>query len=496
MNAKYRSFWRITAVLGLTAAAFSACAEGATLDEPPSSTGSVGGSGGTGGIDPGQIGGLCEVTEDCVDGATCTQVGSEKICTVPCPPACPLGTYCAINQGDSVCLPDLGQSCLKCNVPVDCKYSSDACLEAPLGDRFCARDCTTLGVCPNGFTCVDGDDYAATGGSGSGTGGGGGAGGGAGGGGGTGGGGGAGGAGGGGGSTPPPPPGVATKFCVPNGGLSCPCNDKRDGLMHDCFNENQFGKCAGSETCNGDLGKWEGCTAEAPAAEACNAKDDDCDDVTDEGDPNDLCAGEGAPPPNSSWVCEVGGECGVGDCNDGWSAYPPGPLGDGCSCQHETGEPNDTCATATSVASVSDIPGSLTLLTGTISSDTDVDYWQLDTVDTAENNTNSYHISIDFVAPTPNTEFVFDVMRGAMCNAAPSGPTTGLLQYDWCVDGMNGTEGEAVCGPQAAVHCNDNSSHYFVRVYRKPGATGTCTEYSVQVKGQGGGACDFSQKCP
>jgi hypothetical protein len=46
------------------------------------------------------------------------------------------------------------------------------------------------------------------------------------------------------------------------------------------------------------------------------------------------------------------------------------------------------------------------------------------------------------------------------------------------------------------VHCNDNSSKYYVRVYRKTGATGTCTEYSITVTAEGGDMCDFSTQCP
>ena len=50
-------------------------------------------------------------------------------------------------------MPDLGQQCDKCQTAADCKLPSDACLTAPPGDNFCARDCTVDGMCPNGFTC-------------------------------------------------------------------------------------------------------------------------------------------------------------------------------------------------------------------------------------------------------------------------------------------------------------------------------------------------------
>ena len=35
---------------------------------------------------------------------------------------------------------------------------------------------------------------------------------------------------------------MPVKWCVPNAGLSCPCNDQRDGVSHACNNVNSFGK--------------------------------------------------------------------------------------------------------------------------------------------------------------------------------------------------------------------------------------------------------------
>lgn len=486
-------------VLSLTvAAAIGACAEGSDLEETPV-VGPDAGSGGDGtGIPPGQIGGPCEEQADCVEG-TCTEVGKDKVCTKACPPTCPAKTYCAIIDGQAMCVPDVGQLCLPCTGAVDCKNPSDQCLTAPLGDKFCAIDCTTLGTCPNGFTCLNATDYMASGGSGGGSGGM------------------DGGvmdAGGGGsmdggsddggsddGGTMdagPPKPSVPTKYCVPNSGFSCPCNDKRDGVKHACKAENEFGLCSGSETCDGEAGKWVDCTASTPSAEACNGKDDDCDQEIDEGSANDLCSAEGPPPPHAGWQC-TGGVCKVAPCEPGWTQYPTGGAPeDGCPCEVEMGEPNDTCATATDGGSVSDGGGTLTL-NGTLSSDTDVDVFVLTTVDTAEVNTNSYHVSIDLTAPAQNTEFQLDVTRGPMCSDAPSGPASGITSYDWCVDGSamgpSGAIGEGPCGPTASVHCADHTSIYYVRVSRKPGATGTCTPYVVTITATGGDPCDFASSC-
>jgi hypothetical protein len=142
--------------------------------------------------------------------------------------------------------------------------------------------------------------------------------------------------------------------------------------------------------------------------------------------------------------------------------------------------------------------GGEVLLEGTLSSNDDADWWLVETVDTAEASTNSYHVSIAFVAPAQSSEFVMDVVRGQDCVDAPSGPATSITSYTWCVDGTapSGTQGEKVCGPQAAVHCNDNSSSYWIRVRRKPGAKATCTAYTIKVTAGGSGEeCDFSKKC-
>lgn len=471
----------------LVASLFAACAKGSEIPADPKGPGgaNTGGEGGGSGIPPGQIGGPCEKDEDCTEGS-CTQIGGNKYCTVPCPPLCPSGTYCGIIAGDSICIPDRGQQCLPCQAAIDCRSPSDACMTAPLGDRFCARDCTTMGDCPNGFTCVEQSSYPPMNGGSGGMDGSGGSGGGA----------GAGTGGGDAGGKPPPPSGVPYKFCVPNGGLSCPCNDKRDGVTHDCEKVTPSGVCKGVETCNGETGKWEGCTAADPIAEVCNDKDDNCDGEKDNGNPNDLCASEGPPPPNAGWVCTMG-SCSIGPCEPGWTQFPPGPITDGCACPVDAGEPNDTCAGATSAGVVTDTAGSSIVITATLSSDTDVDYWTFDANDTQESGTNSYHVSIDITAPNPNDEFLIDVVRGNNCQDPPSGPGTAITTYDWCVDGksQDNLKGEAPCGPEAAVHCADHSSVYYVRVYRKPGSTSTCTPYVLTITGMGGDPCDFAAAC-
>jgi hypothetical protein len=486
----HRSIGRAVLLGGLVSIALASCATGGGLP----------GDGGSGGTStdttttssstttteppkPGAVGSPCGSNADCMDG-TCAPIGNASYCTRACPPACPTGSYCSIINGASICVPDLDQQCLKCAGTTDCKLPSDMCLEAPLGDSFCAHDCSVDGACPSGFTCVDKDSYAAQADAGAGDAGAGDAG--------------TGDAGdaGAGDAGPGVPATAPYKWCVPSGGASCPCDDKRDGVVHACAVTNQHGTCVGAEACEGSSKSWKGCSAKTPKVEACNGEDDNCDGMIDEGDPNALCAAEGPEPPHATWAC-MAGECSLGACDPGWIGYPTSDTTTGCSCPIEVGEPNGSCATATPAGSVSDTGTPITI-SGTLSSATDVDVWTFDTVDVNEVTKNSYHVAISFVAPTPNTEFLIDVIQGATCSDAPTGPSTAITAYDWCVNGTNGATpaiGEASCGPTGPAHCANHSSKYFLRVYRKPGATGTCTQYQIRVSG-GGGTCDVTKKCP
>jgi hypothetical protein len=397
----------------------------------------------------------------------CTMVGGTAYCTVDCPPACPDGTYCAIINGGTMCVPDLGQECAKCTQASDCPLASDACLTSPLGDRFCARDCTTDGVCPTGFTCVDMGSYEnpdggvadAGGASDAGTMG-------------------------------------ASKWCVPSGGAACPCDPKRDGVTNACAITNANGTCLGMETCSGASSMWSACSGQMPAPETCNGMDDNCNGMTDEGDPNALCASTGPKPPHGSWAC-TNATCQLGACDPGWVAYPSGNAMTGCACQLDAAEPNDTCAMASQQGMITDVAGVPLVLQGTLSSATDVDVYAFSTVDIAESGTNSYHVSVSFTQPMPNTEFLMDVIRGGTCSDTPAGAGAAITSYDWCVAGnAAGPIGEAPCDPATPgiSHCADHSSQYYVRVYRNGGASPTCSTYQLTVTG-GGGACDFSNQC-
>ena len=73
-------------------------------------------------------------------------------------------------------------------------------------------------------------------------------------------------------------------LCQPATG-SCECNAAAEGAHRDCSIGNMAGTCVGQEVCDSAVG-WSACDAQEPAAETCNAVDDNCDGQTDEGFPN------------------------------------------------------------------------------------------------------------------------------------------------------------------------------------------------------------------
>jgi hypothetical protein len=416
----------------------SSCAQGSPNDtaEPPGGDGGSGGNKKDGSADDGSVGGK--------DGSTGGTAGHS-------------GTGGSGGSGGTT----NGAQCDGCTTTDDCR-SGYKCVTSPAGDKFCAQDCAS-GTCDDSTTeCVDLASYASgpDGGAGDDDGG-----------------------------------AVTGKACVPAQGGTCPCTAAREGHTRTCSKKNTHGTCLGTETCTS--GQWVGCDAPVPATEVCDGKDNNCNGYVDLQEPgtdgNQLCAG-GSAPPHSGFTCNQG-QCELSGCESGWARYPPNlPVTAGCACPVDSADvspnSNDTCALASDLGTIPDVGGTPITAQGTLSSDADQDWYKFIGKDVSQVPTpNSYRIHVEFLAPdgNPGDEFRFDVVRVDASDPCPaSGAKTELTSYDWCSDVTTNPSqpGDA-----------DQTKMYRVRVYRKPGATGTCNSYKLRITNGGSGACPPPDAC-
>ncbi len=374
--------------------------------------------------------------------------------------------------------------CGICTKDTDCA-SGYKCVTSPLGDQFCALDCASA-ACPSAeYECVDlsswgqdagtdgaaggapepdaSDDASASDASAAGAG----------------------------GSAP-----SLGKACVPTGGGTCPCTAAREGVVRTCFSSNQYGTCAGTETCKS--GSWQGCDAVQAQKEICDQKDNNCNGFVDMDEPgitgNQLCAG-GLAPPHSGFSC-VMGSCELSGCEPGWTKYPPStPQTDGCNCPIDADDQkvakNDSCATATDQGSIVDVGSQPKVVQGTLSSDADVDWYAITATDQNETPVNnSFWVKVEFQSPdgNPADEYQFELIRsvgtGDSCDGTKA--KSELTSYDWCANSNTST------GAANA----DSTAKYRLKVFRKTGATPTCKPYKLKVSNGGASAgCPADDGC-
>ena len=242
--------------------------------------------------EPGGFGCPCAGPADCASGF-CVQGLEQFVCTETCIETCPDGWRCIVLLSTCpdctpVCVPEVAKSCAPCQFDVDC--IAGRCLEIG-GQKVCADPCDAEHPCPDGLAC-----------------------------------------------TPSPvPDDTAVTLCLPKNG-TCDCTSANAGTQRPCSVSSELGYCLGLETCDLDAG-WVGCTATTPAVETCNGLDDDCDGSTDE-----LLPETGTPCQNE--VAGLG-SCGgalVCDGAPGWRCDGPAPAAEACNgqdddCDGEADEP-------------------------------------------------------------------------------------------------------------------------------------------------------------
>jgi hypothetical protein len=200
---------------------------------------SDGGPGGSGGSvpepdaapPPGEFGAPCTDGLDCLSGYCVPAPSGERVCTERCGTAedCPTGWSCdpVGNSGadrDFICIAERHVPCLPCRTDADCGSGQDLCLQIG-ASTYCGQNCERA-ACPEGFDCRDVTDGMGE---------------------------------------------VVSRQCQPTSDTCKPCIDPDGdgyGLGEDC---------AGIDCDETDT------SVNAGATEICDAIDNDCDSVPDDG---------------------------------------------------------------------------------------------------------------------------------------------------------------------------------------------------------------------
>jgi len=180
------------------------------------------------------FGAPCDDGGDCPSGfCVPAPEGGESFCAISCIEDCPEGTRCRLAPQSLpdpvyICLPDYPAPwCRPCREAGDCEdpwadEELDCVVLGPTEGAFCLRSCGE--GCPDGFLCQD-------------------------------------------------------ERCRPAGGCTCLEGPDATGWETDCVATGSIGTCGGVRVCTED--GMTHCSAQAPAQEVCNGKDDDCDGITD-----------------------------------------------------------------------------------------------------------------------------------------------------------------------------------------------------------------------
>ncbi|MFH1532162.1 MAG: MopE-related protein [Pseudomonadota bacterium] len=208
----------------------------------------------------------CSGNLDCESGY-CVEGPAGFVCTVECFEDCPEGWFCKGVTGFGadlvfLCIADLGNLCTPCVDDAPC--GGGTCVATADG-QVCSFACAGDGECPAGFSCVDVPEVD------------------------------------------------DDQVCMPDSG-SCTCTPGSAGQMRPCQASNDHGTCHGFQVCDGSEG-WSACDASIPAVEDCNGLDDDCDGVYDEDVPalqdcevsneHGTCLGQATCAGPLGWLCNA-----------------------------------------------------------------------------------------------------------------------------------------------------------------------------------------------
>ena len=218
-------------------------------------------------ISAGEPGYACASSADCFSGfCIATPHGSK--CTMECLDECPFGWSCTLHKPSLpdttfICSPTLMNLCRPCMTNGDCSVNGvdlgDTCLPRGNDGNFCGGNCDSNG-CPPGYACLQALDVHG---------------------------------------------GYSSQCVVTDGACSCADWFVDDAASTTCQVESEWGTCQGERTCA--AGGLTPCSAAVPVAETCNGADDNCDGNVDEGDDWGPCTNEnefGSCP--GTYSCQTG----------------------------------------------------------------------------------------------------------------------------------------------------------------------------------------------
>ncbi len=241
------------------------------------------------------------------------------------------------------------------------------------------------------------------------------------------------------------------------------------------------------------------------AVEICNNVDDDCNGLTDDGDAPKSCP---ALTDGSVAAC-TGGKCVIGGCKKGLFDVD-GSYDTGCECQADSnyGIVGGQCAAPIDQGEVPDGAAASILLSGNVMPGEDGDWYAFKAVDQPDDGgaCDQFDVRVKFLS-NPGQQFVMDFYRGS-CGAAqqlctqidtdvgwnvsfggqpPYGPQhqNGVTTGTVVVSPAPEVGGECKCTKEPGVPgmniCTDNTSEFFVRIYRKPDMPATCDTYKISI---------------
>ena len=227
------------------------------------------------------------------------------------------------------------------------------------------------------------------------------------------------------------------------------------------------------------------------ATELCNGRDDDCDDVVDDGfdlltdEQNCGSCGNACALSEANAVC-TGGTCHVATCNAGWS-NADGVSSNGCECSRNEAVANDSSSTAIYLGNLPDSGATATtqlrIMPWSAAEGFDVDWFR---ADAADDFVGDFALGVT-LSGLPANNYRVTVYRGA-----PPGDSAvyscGFLCLSTCrypasvQATSNGAASVTLTLDQGSI-CSDDGGTFYVSVEQLSG-TPACTNLTLTLRNE------------